>query len=292
MLKAYRWQYIVSGVQDGRFLGIHGTGASRTYRTDLGGDRGDGRGFSDFFQTLFGNFGGIGGFSQRDATFGSAAGRRRSRGEDLEVDVEVTFDEAFKGATRTFEVQSSGTCPTCRGAGLVRESLCPTCDGSGQVARTNAIEVKIPAGVNTGSKVRVKGQGGAGVAGGAPGDVVLRIKVAADRRFERDGDDLRVDVDVPLYTALLGGEVIVPTPDGRVALSIPAESQNGRVFRLRKKGMQRLRAKAAPESDGDDRGDLLARLKVVLPTELSEAERTLVTRLRDLRNPGATGSQS
>jgi DnaJ-class molecular chaperone len=123
------------------------------------------------------------------------------------------------------------------------------------------------------------------VAGGPPGDVVLRIKVAPDKRFVRDGDDLRVDVDVPLYTALLGGEVIVPTPDGRVALDVPPESQNGRVFRLRKKGMPRLKGRGAGDANGDDRGDLLARLKVVLPTQLSETERSLVTRLRDLRNP-------
>jgi molecular chaperone DnaJ len=278
--------------QGGRTASTNGTGTSWTYRSNVGGERGDGRGFSDFFQTLFGNLGGISGFAHRDGTRGPTAQRGRSRGEDLEVDVEVSFDEAFKGATRTFEVQSADTCPTCRGAGLVRESLCPTCDGTGQVAKSKALEVKIPAGVNTGSKVRVKGQGGPGIAGGGPGDVVLRIKVAPDKRFERDGDDLRVDVDVPLYTALLGGEVIVPTPDGRVALNVPPESQNGRVFRLRKKGMPRLRAKAATGPNGDDRGDLLARLKVVLPTELSESERGLVTRLRDLRNPSGTASGS
>jgi molecular chaperone DnaJ len=195
----------------------------------------------------------------------------------------VTFDEAFRGSTRTFQVQASETCPTCHGAGLVRESLCPTCDGTGQVPQARSIEVKIPPGVDTGSKVRVKGQGGAGAGGGPRGDVVLRITVKPDSRFERDGDDLRTDVDVPLYTALLGGEVIVPTPEGRVALAIPAASQNGRVFRLRKKGMPRLKRKDTGASGPDERGDLLARIRVVLPTDLDEQERALIAQLRDLR---------
>jgi DnaJ-class molecular chaperone len=114
--------------------------------------------------------------------------------------------------------------------------------------------------------------------GGANGDVYLRVTVQPDRRFERDGDDLRTEIDLPLYTALLGGEATVPTPTGQVVLTIPPETQPGRVFRLRKQGMPKLRG-----SDGE-RGDLLARARVTLPTELSERERTLVAELRDLRS--------
>lgn len=265
----------------GRTAGTNGRGASWTFETNLGGT-GESRGFSDFFQTLFGNFGGLAGFGGRESSRATRLTQERSRGEDLEVDVEVSFDEAFRGATRTFEVQNAETCPTCHGVGLVRESLCPTCDGTGQVPKSKAIEVRIPAGVNNGSKIRVKGQGTPGRNGGPNGDVVLRIKVKPDARFERDGDDLRVDVDVPLYTAMLGGEAIVPTPDGRVALTIPPDSQNGRVFRLRKKGMPRLKTKAAADG-ANERGDLLAKIRTVLPTDLDQDERELVTKLREKR---------
>jgi DnaJ-class molecular chaperone len=270
----------------GRTAGTNGRGASWSFETNFGG-AGESRGFSDFFQTLFGNLGGLAGFGGREASRTTRLTPERSHGEDLEVEVEVSFDEAFRGATRTFEVKNAEICPTCHGVGLVRESLCPTCDGTGQVPKTKAIEVRIPAGVNTGSKIRVKSQGTPGRNGGPNGDVVLRIKVKPDARFERDGDDIRVDVDVPLYTAMLGGEAIVQTLDGRVALTIPPESQNGRVFRLRNKGMPRLKSKAA--TDGvSERGDLLAKIRTILPTDLNQDERELVTKLRDMRRDKTT----
>jgi DnaJ-class molecular chaperone len=255
-----------------------------TFETGTGGTS-DSGGFSDFFQTLFGNLGGLGSREQQRA---ARPARGRTRGEDREVDIDVSFDEAFRGATRMLEVQTGETCSTCHGIGLVRESLCPTCDGTGQISKTRSIEVKIPAGVETGSKVRVKGQGAPGEGGGPRGDVVLRLKVKPDPRFEREGNDLRVDVDVPLYTAILGGEVIVPTPDGRVALTIPPESRNGRVFRLRNKGMARLKGKAGASDGAGERGDLLARLRIVLPTGLDEDERALFTQLRDRRAAKST----
>ena len=270
----------------GRTGGTNGRGASWSFETNFGG-AGEPRGFSDFFQTLFGNIGGLAGFGGREASRTTRLTPERSHGEDLEVEVEVSFDEAFRGATRTFEVKNSEICPTCHGVGLVRESLCPTCDGTGQVPKTKAIEVRIPAGVNTGSKIRVKGQGTPGRNGGPNGDVVLRIKVKPDARFERDGDDIRVDVDVPLYTAMLGGEAIVQTPDGRVALTIPPESQNGRVFRLRNKGMPRLKSKAVTDG-ASERGDLLAKIRTILPTDLNQDERDLVTKLRDMRRDKTT----
>jgi DnaJ-class molecular chaperone len=244
--------------------GQRGGGFRVEYSEDTGG-------FSDFFQTLFGNRSG-----RRGATFTERATRRR--GEDLEVEVAVSFEEAFRGATRRIDVQTHETCPTCKGVGLVRESMCPTCDGTGQAPKTKSIEVKIPAGVATGSRIRVKGQGGAGVSGGPPGDVYLRISVRPSATFEREGDNLRTEVEVPLYTALLGGETLVSTPTGRVALSIPPETQPGRVFRLRGQGMPHLKGKKG------ERGDILARVKVTLPTGLSEQERALVAQLRDLRN--------
>lgn len=232
-------------------------------------------GFSDFFQTLFGSQRGRAG----RGTF-TPPRPRTHRGEDLEVTVDVSFDEAFHGATRTFEIQAGETCPTCGGTGFARGATCPTCDGTGVVPRTKTIEVRIPAGVATGSRIRVAGQGGPGVAGGPPGDVYLVVTVRPDPRFEREGDNLRTEVEIPLYTALLGGETVVPTPTGRVALTIPAETQSGRVFRLRGQGMPQLKG---PKGQ---RGDLFARARVVLPTDLTERERSLFEQLRQMRSGG------
>lgn len=227
-------------------------------------------GFSDFFQTLFGA--------------GNRAPERepqprRQRGSDLDVGITVSFDEAYRGSTRTFDVESSGVCPTCGGRGLVRENPCPTCDATGHVAQVRQIEVKIPAGVKTGSKVRIRGQGNPGDGGGAAGDILINVSVAPDPRFERMGDDLRSDVDVPLYTAALGGEAVVATPTGRIALSIPPETQSGKVFRVRGKGMTRIKG-----TGPDDRGDLLIRARIVLPSPLSDEERERFAELRKLRD--------
>lgn len=258
--------------------GTAGTGAGRTEDSfswewvQPGSSGGSGR-FSDFFETLFGNFSSRGATTDEpfDMTF---TGPRR--GEDVEVNVEVTLQEAYRGATRRFEVKRPEICTTCNGTGIARGATCPTCDGEGRVMRTKAIEVKIPAGVATGSRIRVAGQGGASPNGGEPGDAYLKVTVKPDPRFERNGDDLRTDIEVPLYTAILGGEVLVPTLDGQVVLTIPPESQPGRVFRLRGKGMPKLKKPG-------EYGDLYARVKVRLPTNLTETERKLFEQLRDLR---------
>jgi DnaJ-class molecular chaperone len=131
--------------------------------------------------------------------------------------------------------------------------------------------------VVTGQRIRVKGQGGASPSGGPAGDVYLVVNVLPDSRFERDGANLKTRVDVGLYDALLGGEVTVPTPTGRVALTIPAGTQNGKVFRLRNQGMPKLKASG-------ERGDLLATVNVLLPTELSDEEREKIEELRHLRS--------
>jgi DnaJ-class molecular chaperone len=161
---------------------------------------------------------------------------------------------------------------------LVRNSICPTCDGAGYIPRIKKIEVKIPAGVTNGSRIRVGGQGGVGDGGGPSGDVYLIVKVAESPRFRREGDNLRTDVDVPLLTALLGGKTQVTTPTGRVELTIPAETQQGKSFRLRGQGMPKLKSKYG------DRGDLLARVNVVLPTNLTDREKALLEELRELRS--------
>ncbi|MBA3417055.1 MAG: DnaJ domain-containing protein [Chloroflexia bacterium] len=258
--------------------GAAGTGGPQ-WTTFTAGDGDDAEGFSDFFQTLFGSRGDDGGRA-RTATSAQRRSRPR-RGEDIEVAVEVSFDEAFRGAKRTLQLQAPEICPTCGGAGYVRESPCPTCDGTGVSARTRTLEVTIPPGVATGSRVRIAGQGGAGDEGGPKGDVYLLVTVRPDARFEREGDNLRTEVDVPVATAALGGETAVTTPTGRVALTIPAETQAGRVFRLRGQGMPKLKG---PKGE---RGDLLARARIVVPTRLTERERELFAELRQLRPEGA-----
>jgi DnaJ-class molecular chaperone len=237
----------------------------------------NGAGSSSFrFESSDGGFN----FSDFESLLGNRRGRHSStrptrlKGQDLDLELEVTFDDAVHGTSRRLDIQHPETCTTCDGTGVVRTSFCPTCGGSGTLSRTKTIEVKIPAGVATGSRVRVSGQGGPGTGGGPSGDVWINVKVRPDARFERDGDSLKSVVDVPLYTAILGGEIVVPTPTSRVALSIPAGSQNGRVFRLRGQGMPKLK------STTGERGDLLTRINVILPTELSERERELFQELK------------
>ncbi len=224
-------------------------------------------GFSDFFEALFGRSGQTGPRSSRNGS-----DIRRRTGDNIEQPVEVTLQEAYLGASRTFNIQSTEVCPTCKGTGEVSGKLCPTCSGQGVMPRNKRIQVKIPAGVDNGSKIRVAGEGQPGIGGGARGDLFLVISVKPDVAFERKGDDLYVDVDVELVKAMLGGEVPVPVPDGRrLILTIPPETQNNRSFRLAGKGMPHLR--------GDGNGNLYARVKVILPMRLSSEERELFEKL-------------
>lgn len=228
----------------------------------------NGPGFSDFFEALFGRSGQAAG--ARSPRNGSDI--RRRTGDNIEQPVEVTLQEAYLGATRTFNIQSTEVCPTCKGTGEASGKLCPSCNGQGVVPRNKRIQVKIPAGVDNGSKIRVAGEGQPGIGGGARGDLFLVISVKPDAAFERKGDDLYVDVEVELVKAMLGGEVPVPIPDGRkLILTIPAETQNNRSFRLAGKGMPHLR--------GDGNGNLIARVKVILPMRLSTEERELFEKL-------------
>jgi DnaJ-class molecular chaperone len=228
--------------------------------------------FSDFFETLFGRSG----FSSSMGTNGTRADMRRRTGDNIEQPVEVILQEAYVGGTRTFNIQSNEVCQTCQGTGEITGRVCTTCEGQGMVPRNKRIQVKIPAGVDTGSKVRVAGEGQPGIGGGPRGDLFLVISVKPDAAFERKGDDLYTDADVDLVTAMLGGEVPVSLPDRRkLVLTIPTETQNGRTFRLVGKGMPRLR--------GEGAGNLYARVKVVLPMQLSPEERRLFEKLAQSR---------
>lgn len=242
-LSAYYQQY---GQMPGAGYGpMGGDGGTRyEYRTvspeelnDLFGGQSP---FSDFFETFFGSsFAGQPNVRTRTS---GAGGQRAIRGQDIESPVDVTLAEAYTGVTRVFELSDM--------------------DGS-----SKRIEVKIPAGVDEGSRIRIAGQGGQGTAG--RGDLYLRVHILPDARFIREGQTLRAKIDVPLTTAMLGGEVRVVTPDGRgLMLRIPQETPNGKSFRLRGQGMPQL-------GQQDKRGDLYAEISVVLPTHLNDEQRRL-----------------
>ncbi len=223
-------------------------GATRVDYTDLKGHSGGTGPFSDFFRSIFGEP------EVQSTMHWRQAQRRTQRGQDYEQPVEITLDEAYHGTSRLLDVDAK------------------------------RLEVHIPPGVKTGSLVRVAGHGGRGTRGGPPGDVYLKVQVLPHQIFARDGDDLHCEVPVDLFTALLGGEVQVPTLKGTVQLKIPPETQAGRCFRLRGLGMPCLR-------DWSQHGDLFARVKVVLPQNLTPQEKELYETLAKLRSEGQTGNR-
>ncbi len=231
---------------------------------DMGEMSGD---LGDIFDSIF-----------RGYESGRGAEQQFARPQNIENTIEVTLEEAYSGATRTFQLQGEEVCPTCKGTGRGsgKGGFCPTCSGAGSVNRVKRIEVRIPPGVNDGSKIRLAGEGPMG-RGGIRGDLYLVVKMLPSRSFVRKGSDLYTDVPVPLLTAILGGEVELPLLKGRLALKIPAETQNGNVFRLAGKGMPHLGNKAF--------GDLFAKVKVILPTRLSDREKSLYQQLKTAR-PG------
>ena len=230
------------------------------------GDVGDG-GFSEFFQTFFGNIG-------RSATGGSTRGRRAVKGADAESTIELTLRDAYSGGKRTINLQTHATCPRCHGTGNDKGKLCPQCQGSGVIITTKSLEVTIPPGVRDGQRIRLAGQGEPSPSGGQSGDLFLVVHLLADPNFTRKGDDLLVEQPVDVYTLVLGGEVTVPTMTGKIKLTVPAHSQNGRKLRIPGKGMPRLR--------GGGHGDFFVTLIARVPTHISDEERELYRRLASL----------
>lgn len=225
---------------------------------------GDLSGFGDIFSSLFG-----------DSGIGSRTKRGPRRGQDVESPIEVTLEEAYHGSTRLMQLQTQESCTACGGTGAVGNRVCTMCNGTGGKITPKRLEVKIPAGVKDGSRIRITGEGGPGLAGGKKGDLYLVVKVLPHTLFERKGDDLYTEVSVPLATAILGGEVKLPTLNGSISLKIPPETQNGKVFRLAGKGM--------PQLSNNKHGNMLAKVKVILPTKLTEEEKKLFEKLRSLR---------
>ncbi|SFJ60299.1 molecular chaperone DnaJ [Celeribacter neptunius] len=269
----------------------------------FGGGHGQGdfaSAFSDVFDDLFGDF--MGG------PRGGGARSRAQRGSDLRYDMRVTLEEAYNGAQKTINVPTSvactscngtgaangaepQTCPSCSGMGKVRaqqgfftvERTCPACGGLGQtikdpcndchgagrIEKERTLSVNIPAGVETGTRIRLAGEGEAGLRGGPTGDLYIFIEVRAHPIFERDGIHLHCTVPVSMATAALGGDIEVPTIDGgRSRVKIPAGSQSGRQMRLRSKGMPALR--------GGGQGDMFIELSVETPVNLTARQKELL----------------
>jgi molecular chaperone DnaJ len=285
-----RTQYDTFGSTNGRTS--PGGGWSFTEGVDLGD-------LGDLFGGLFG--GGRGGV--RDV------GARR--GNDVEVQVNLSFEDALQGIETKIPValevacqtcggsgakpgtapklcpqcggrgvvsESQGffalsqPCPRCRGNGTVIDDPCPTCRGSGRERRTKRYTVKIPAGARDGTRIRLKGKGEAGWNGGPSGDLYVVTRVEPSKTFTRRGDDLLVDVRVPFADAALGTTASVPTPHGPVSVKIPSGSEDGKLLRVRGKGAPRLK--------GSGRGDVIARVRIAVPKKVSKRERELLEELR------------
>jgi molecular chaperone DnaJ len=288
-----RKRYDTFGTADGRVRpGAEGAGV-RFEDFDLGD-------LGDFFGGIFGR-----------GRAGGGARQAPTRGADVEVEVNVSFEDSLKGVETRIPVEAASAChvcggtgakpgtspricpdcngrgvvaesqglfalqqpcPRCRGNGTVVDQPCATCHGTGRERRTKRYAVKIPAGVRDGTRIRLKGKGEPGSSGGPSGDLYVVTRVAASPIYERRGDDLVVEVPVTYPEAALGASVEVPTPDGPISLKVPAGSQDGKLLRVRGRG--------APKLKGSGRGDLLARIRVTVPKKLTKAEREAIENLQ------------
>ncbi len=267
----------------------------------MGGGAGAGAGgfgnFSDIFGDVFGDIFGGGGRGRGGP----------SRGADLRYNLELSLEDAVKGTNVQIKVPTlvacdtcdgsgakKGTspktcttcggigqvrmqqgffsvqqaCPTCRGKGSVITDPCGSCHGQGRVEQTKTLSVKVPAGVDTGDRIRLSGEGEAGAEGGPAGDLYVEVHVQSHDIFQREGADLYCEVPVDFVDAALGGELEVPTLEGRVKLKVPAETQTGKLFRLRGKGVTPVR--------GGPRGDLMCRVMVETPVDLTSKQKELL----------------
>jgi len=252
----------------------------RRYRTSAGGEEFDfgdfgGRGaagpsgFSDFFDMFFSGVG-----AQQRRPGGAASFSQR--GQDLETNIELGLRDLYEGGKKSISLQIEDVCPRCHGTGTEAGHLCPQCHGTGQVLALKKFEVTIPKGIAENQRIRLAGQGGAGINGGPNGDLYLVVKSPDDSVYRRKGDDLYVDLPVSIYDLVLGGDVTVPTLAGQVAMSIPQGTQNNRLLRLSGKGM--------PHVKGGGSGDQYVRLIGQLPQKLSDKEKKLFKELASLRD--------
>ncbi len=241
--------------------GARGGGAGRgaqDYEFQFGGT-----GFSDFFEQMFGRSG-RGGFQQRGG--GVTAEDFAERGRDIEGDIMVTLEEAMRGSVRVVSIQHNAGCQPCGGSGQSRGRLCNVCAGTGQVQKTETCQVKIPADVGEGQKLRLAGRGEAGSSGGGAGDLFLRVRLARHPDFEVDGHNLIYEVELAPWEAVLGANVEVPTLNGKVSIRIPPGTQTGQKLRVRGRGLP---------ARGGARGDLIVVAQIGVPAKISEGERKL-----------------
>lgn len=258
-----------------------------------------GASFSDIFDDVFGDI------------FGARSARSSAvRGADLRYDLDLSLEEAVQGTTVKVQVPThlpcpacdgSGakkgtepvtcstcggqgqvrmqqgffsiqqTCPRCKGAGKIITEPCPSCRGQGRVRDTKTLSVKVPPGVDSGDRIRLAGEGEAGEAGGPPGDLYVQIRIRPHPIFTREGSDLYCEMPISFVTAALGGEIEVPTLEGRVKFKVPPETQSGKVFRLRGKGVRSVQ--------GHGVGDLLCRVAVETPVHLNDRQKELLREL-------------
>ena len=239
-----------------------------------GAQFGEGSGFSDFFDMFFQN---IGKGAQRPPGPGPFSGARRAQpGEDLETTLDLSLAESYTGGTKNVALQIDDTCPKCGGSGTLNNRVCPECGGRGRVLQTKRFDVSIPKGVREGQRIRLAGQGAAGPNNGPRGDLFLIAHFPEDKKWERRGDDLYIDLPVSIYDLVLGGDLAVPTMTGEVTMTVPAGTPSNKFMRLGGKGMPKLKA--------DGHGDEYVRLIGTLPTDLSDKEKKLFRELASLRN--------
>jgi DnaJ-class molecular chaperone len=194
----------------------------------------------------------------------------------LETTIELTLRDIFEGGTKAVSLQIEDLCPRCQGSGTENGHLCPQCHGTGRVLLNKRFDVSIPRGIGDKQRIRLAGQGGAGINGGPNGDLYLIVQLQDDPTYKRKGDDLYVDLPVSIYDLLLGGDVNVPTLSGQVAMTIPAGTQNNRLLRLAGRGIPKVKSKGS--------GDQYVRLIGQLPQNLSDKEKKLFKELAALRN--------
>lgn len=286
--------------------GAGGFGGGNPFGGGFGG--GNFGGFSDIFETFFG-----GGFSQQQDP------NAPTRGNDMRVDLQITFEEAAKGCAKEISVsryetctnchgsgaapgssrekcsqcggsgkirfnqntpfgqfQTVKTCPRCGGAGSTIKEPCPECRGKGRVRKTRKLVVNVPAGVDSGSRLRMAGEGEGGKNNGPAGDLFVYISLRPHKIFRRDGDNVLLEQDISFVQAALGAEIEVPTLEGNVKLDIPEGTQTGTTFRLRGRGFPKLR--------GYGRGDQHVKVRVVTPTRLTAEQKELFRQLGETRN--------
>lgn len=222
-------------------------------------------GFSEFFESLFG-----GDFPFRRATATTRRHKRTTRGQDIESEINLTLEEAYRGTEKSLQISSQEICDVCGGTGRIRRSFCSRCGGTGTILATKTLKVKIPPGVLEDSRIRLKGQGGEGSSDGVRGDLYLKVHFLPHPVFKVKGSDLETEIVLLPEQAVFGSKVTAPTLDGDVVMTVPPETHTGSKLRLKGKGL--------PRKEGG-RGDEYVRIVIDIPRHLTSKEKKLYQQL-------------